>query len=276
MNLKSIIWIGIGVLCGALQEAAAQDFSLYQKFKFIQNGDTLPYRILLPENFEASKSYPLVLFLHGRGESGSDNEKQLHNGGALFLQPHNRKDYPAIVVFPQNPSSSYWSNVQTVMNDKGARDFYFVADGEASPSMKLLMSLVHNLFNQYKIKKDQVYGMGLSMGGMGTFELVYRMPGVFAAAIPICGGANPSIAPKLKNTNWWVFHGAKDDIVLPDYSEQMVRAMKKNGIAVKFTLYPNANHNSWDPAFKEPELFPWLFGQKKTKKFFKESNILPQ
>ena len=105
--------------------------------------------------------------------------------------------------------------------------------------------------------------MGLSMGGMGTFELVRRKPGVFAAAIPICGGANPATAKQLRKTTWWVFHGAKDDVVLPGFSENMVAALKKAKANVQFTLYPNANHNSWDPAFAEPNLLRWLFAQKK-------------
>ncbi len=263
MNRKRV-WFLVAVLFWGLHpKGFAQDFLQYQKCKFIQNGDTLPYRILLPENFDASKTYPLIVFLHGRGESGNDNEKQLINGGALFLKEENRKNYPAIVVFPQNPVSTYWSNVQTVMNDKGKRSFYFVSGGEASPSMKGVQALVQNLFVQYKLKKDQIYVMGLSMGGMGCFELVSRMPQTFAAAIPICGGANPSIAPVLKTTAWWVFHGAKDDVVLPRYSEEMVKAMKKNGVSVKFTLYPTANHNSWDAAFSEPDLLKWLFKKKK-------------
>ncbi len=241
----------------------AQDFSLFEKYRFIQNGDTLPYRILLPENFDVNKKYPLVLFLHGRGESGNDNEKQLVHGAKLFTDPANRKKYPAIVVFPQNPYQYYWSNVQTIAKENGERTFYFVNTGEPSTSMKLAMSLLDNLQKQYKIRKDQVYVMGLSMGGMGTFEIVNRMPNTFAAAVPICGGANPSVAANLKGTKWWVFHGAKDDVVDPKLSEDMVKAMKKNAVDVKFTLYPEANHNSWDNAFAEPDLLRWLFAQKR-------------
>ena len=99
------------------------------------------------------------------------------------------------------------------------------------------------------------------MGGMGTFEIVRRNPKLFAAAFPICGGAHPAIASKLKKTKWWVFHGGKDDIVLPRYSEEMVKALEGVKATVKYTLYPNANHNSWDPAFAEPGLLSWLFSQ---------------
>lgn len=243
----------------------AQDVSLYQKRWFVQYGDTMPYRLLLPENYDSLKAYPLVLFLHGRGESGYDNEKQLIHGSKLFLVDSIRKTYPAIIVFPQCDAGSYWSNVQADMagSKSSNRTFYFVADGEPTKAMKLLLSLFDNLLLRYNIKKTQVYVMGLSMGGMGTFEIVRRKPGVFAAAIPICGGAHPTTASSLTKTKWWVFHGGKDNVVLPEFSEKMVEALKKAKAKVKFTLYPNANHNSWDPAFAEPTLISWLFKQTK-------------
>ena len=101
------------------------------------------------------------------------------------------------------------------------------------------------------------------MGGMGTFEMVARNPELFAAAVPICGGANPASVAQMKNTNWWIFHGAKDDVVPPDLSRQMHDAILKVNANVKLTMYPEANHNSWDSAFAEPELLPWLFAQRK-------------
>jgi predicted peptidase len=121
------------------------------------------------------------------------------------------------------------------------------------------------VMDEYPVKKDQVYIGGLSMGGMGTYEVVRRMPGVFAAAFAICGGAHPATAPALRNLNWWLFHGAKDDIVPPAASQIMAGALKKAGANVQLTIYPQANHNSWDPAFSEKELLPWLSSQKMKK-----------
>lgn len=253
--------LAVFMLLSAIQ-LKAQDRSAFQKFKFIQNGDTLPYRILLPRDYDSSRSYPLVLFLHGRGESGNDNEKQLTHGSSLFLQDSIRDTYPAIVVFPQCAANSYWSNVEAVADARGKRNFYFVPDGEPSSSMRLLLSLTGNLQVRYKIKKEQIYVMGLSMGGMGTFEIVRRKPGFFAAAITICGGAHPATAPAMKKTKWWIFHGGKDDVVLPVFSDRMQAALKKAGATVKYTIFPEANHNSWDPAFREPGLLSWLFAQR--------------
>jgi predicted peptidase len=241
----------------------AQDLSLFQKKWYVQNNDTLPYRILLPINFNPSKKYPLVLFLHGAGERGSDNEKQLIHGAKLFANDSIRQQFPAIVVFPQCAENSYWSNVIRETDSTGKRNFLFQTGGEPTTPMRLLQRLITQLTDEYPVDRKRMYVGGLSMGGMGTFELVRRNPLTFAAAIPICGGAHPKTAGKLNKTAWWVFHGAKDDVVPPIYSEQMVNALKKKKAEVLFRLYPDANHNSWDAAFAEKDLLPWLFSHHK-------------
>ena len=241
----------------------AQDLSLYEKKWLVQGADTLPYRVLLPANFDSSKTYPVVFFLHGAGERGRDNEKQLVHGAKLFLREENRTNFPAIVIFPQCAATTYWSNVLRLHDAKGKRSFEFLEEGTPTASMQLLQQLVTHVLKTYPVKKEQVYIGGLSMGGMGTYELVRRMPKTFAAAFAICGGANPATAKAFKKIDWWIFHGAKDDVVPPQASQVMVDALKKAGANVKFTLYPNANHNSWDPAFAEKDLLPWLFSHKK-------------
>ena len=243
--------------------AQAQPFDAYLKKVLVQGPDTLPYRLLLPQHFDASKKYPLLLFLHGAGERGRDNEAQLSHGGLLFLNDTLRKAFPAIVVFPQCAANSYWSNVQITEDSSGNRTFVFQEGGAPTRAMAMVENLLEELQRQYKIKSDQIYVMGLSMGGMGTFEIVRRHPDLFAAAMPICGGANTATAAQLKKPKWWVFHGAKDNVVPPHHSEDMVAALKAQNASVKFTVYPEAGHNSWDNAFAEPELLPWLFAQRK-------------
>lgn len=243
--------------------AGAQDLSLYQKKWLVQGSDSLPYRLLLPAQYDEDKEYPVILFLHGAGERGSDNEKQLVHGAKLFVREDVRRDYPAIVIFPQCPENSYWSNVQIERDSAGKRSFNFQAGGAPTTPMVLVQALLRQVLKEYPVEKDQVYVMGLSMGGMGTFEIVSRNPKLFAAAVPICGGANPAVAKKLRKVEWWVFHGAKDDVVPPEHSQQMVDALKKRRADVRFTLYPEANHNSWDSAFAEKDLLPWLFAQDK-------------
>jgi predicted peptidase len=181
----------------------------------------------------------------------------------LFLREDIRNQFPAIVVFPQCSKNSFWSNVQfkydTVTKQ---RKFEFQKGGEPTVAMKMLLGLLDELKNKYKLDSKRYYVGGLSMGGMGTFELVNRKPKMFAAAFPICGGANTATAKKLAKTNWWIFHGVKDNVVPVQLSQEMADALKANKASVKLTLYPNADHNSWDPAFAEAGLMPWLFSQK--------------
>ena len=240
----------------------SQDLSLYEKHWHIRGADTLPYRLLMPKNFDPETRYPLVLFLHGAGERGSDNELQLVHGAKLFLRDDVRDNFPAIIVFPQCPRNSYWSNVE-IKQKEGKREFDFKATGDPSAAMAMVQDLAYTILKKYPVNRAQVYVMGLSMGGMGTFEIVRRNPDLFAAAVPICGGGAPSTAQQLRKVGWWVFHGAKDDVVPLKLSEEMVEALREVKAQVKFTVYPDANHNSWDPAFAEPELLEWLFSNKK-------------
>lgn len=244
----------------SLSALQAQDFTSYQKKYFYSGKDTMPYRLLLPENFNPKKAYPLVLFLHGSGERGNDNEKQLVHGANVFLKDSVRKNYPAIVVFPQCSADSYWSNMFPKYDSSGKRiGFAFSNGGTPTKAMELLLELFQQIHKDYKIDNRRQYVGGLSMGGMGTFEIVSRKPGFFAAAIAICGGANPESATNIAATAWWIFHGLKDNVVNPQYSIDMANALKAAGADIKLTLYPDANHNSWDSAFAEPDLLPWLW-----------------
>lgn len=242
----------------------AQDKSAFIKTQFILKGDTLPVRILYPENFDETKKYPLMLFLHGRGESGSDNEKQLIHGSKMFLNPSFRANTQAVVVFPQCSNDSYWANVKITADDKGKRNFDFQKGGKPSTSMKLLLAYLDELDDLPYLDEERFYAGGLSMGGMGTYELLRRKPKTFAAAFAICGADNVANVKKYANKlPLWLFHGLKDDVVLPEYTINIANELKRLGADYKLNLYPNANHNSWDPAFAEPELLPWVFSKVK-------------
>ncbi|NVO08774.1 MAG: prolyl oligopeptidase family serine peptidase [Bacteroidales bacterium] len=238
----------------------AQDLLVYERKELIVGNDTLRYRIMYPLNFDANKKYPLVLFLHGSGERGKDNEAQLIHGGKLFAQDEIRSNFQAIVIFPQCPDNDFWASIKREKNTNGSNLFEFNPNSKPTKPMELTIQLVKQTLKEKYIDKKRVYVGGLSMGGMGTFEILYRCPKIFAAAFPICGGGSPEYVGKYaKKVKFWVFHGAKDDVVLPEYSKRMVDAIKEKGGDVNFTIYPNANHNSWDSAFAEPNLFPWLF-----------------
>lgn len=232
----------------------------------VDSGKTLNYRIMYPDDFDESRKYPVVLFLHGAGERGSDNKIQLVHGSKLFMDQDNMKKNPSIVIFPQCPKEDFWAKT-AFSNENRERKFEFKPTGEPNESMKLVLSMMDSISNLKYSDNERFYVGGLSMGGMGTFEILTRRPSMFAAAFPICGGGNPSsVSEYAKKVSLWVFHGAKDDVVFPSYSTDMVIALQASGSNVKYTLYKDANHNSWDAAFGEPNLFPWLFNQKKFSK----------
>jgi predicted peptidase len=235
----------------------------YEKKEFVYNGNTLPYRILYPANYDKNKKYPLLLFLHGAGERGKDNEKQLVHGSKLFLKEENRKNFPAIVVFPQCPEESFWAVIKV---DRTVTPAKFEFDYTATPNWPLVAAneLVKKLSTDEAVDKKQVYITGLSMGGMGTFESVYRYPELYAAALPICGGGDvKNYDKRVAKIPFWVFHGAADAVVKPELSREMVDKLKSLKAEVKYSEYPGVNHNSWDNAFAEPEYLSWMLKHKK-------------
>ncbi len=235
---------------------------LFKKDTFVSDSGKLPYRVMFPENFDESKQYPLVLVLHGAGERGDNNESQLTHGSKLFEEASNRAEFPAIVVFPQCPKESYWSNVKKDRSVKPIK-LKFYNGGEPTEAMQLLTELIADLEKRSYIDANKMYVGGLSMGGMGTFELLYRKPNTFAAAFAICGGGNPKLAKQYAHVPMWIFHGAHDDVVAPQNSIVMVDALVVAGAFPQFYLYQKDNHNSWDSAFSEPNLLPWIFSQSK-------------
>ncbi|MEN3324977.1 alpha/beta hydrolase-fold protein [Mariniflexile soesokkakense] len=241
----------------------AQHQKLYNEAFFVKDKDTLRYRVLLPKDFSESKQYPVVLFLHGAGERGNDNTKQLAHGSKLFTDEMHRGAFPAIVVFPQCPQNDYWSNATI---DRSTKPISLVYPLNTSPTkaLNLVMLLMEDYLKKPFVNTEKVYIGGLSMGGMGTFEMLYRKPDTYAAAFAICGGGNPETVKDYANkTELWVFHGAKDDVVDPQLSISMVSAYLEAGGKPNFTLYADDNHNSWDSAFSEPELLTWLFSKSK-------------
>lgn len=236
---------------------------LYREAHFVKQNDTLNYRILLPDNFSENKSYPLVLFLHGAGERGNDNQAQLVHGSSLFADSENRAKYPAIVIFPQCPKDDYWANVEVDRSKKGV-ELEFHQEKGPTTALSLVMELLKEQLEKPYVDKEKVYVAGLSMGGMGTFEILSRMPNTFAAAIPICGGGDDDLVAKYAQVPMWIFHGAKDEVVNPKYSLEMAEALLEAGGHPNFTLYENATHNSWDSAFAEPEFLHWLFSKQRT------------
>ncbi len=258
-TLKVLITVA---MCCVVFFAKAQN-TLFQEKMYIKNTDTLKYRILYPENFSESKQYPIVLFLHGAGERGSDNKAQLMHGSKLFLNKTNRGAFPAIVIFPQCPKADYWSNVVVDRSTKPI-SLSFPLNTPPTKALSLVMSVLDQYISKPFVNKNKIYVGGLSMGGMGTYEILYRKPNTFAAAFAICGGGNPtSVSAYAQNTDVWIFHGAKDDVVDPKLSLAMATAYLQAGATPNVTIYADDNHNSWDSAFSEPQFLTWLFSKSK-------------
>ncbi|MBW8685073.1 carboxylesterase family protein [Chitinophaga rhizophila] len=241
------------------------DYSAFSYEVFSHNGDSLRYRMLLPEGYDAHKAYPLIMFLHGSGERGADNAAQLVHGGKLFLKDSVRKGFPAIVIFPQCPADSMWSTMIVKRDASGKaidRSFSDATDKQATPGA-LVMMLTDSLVKAGKADSKRLYLGGLSLGAIGTFDILARYPDTWAAAFPICGVGNVDNAAKFSKVPMWIFHGAADNVVLPAGSRNYYEALKKLKADVKYTEYPGVGHNSWDNAFAEPQLLPWLFSHKK-------------
>jgi predicted peptidase len=246
--------------------ALAQDPALlYEKSYFTRGGkDTLRYRILYPLQYDPAKQYPVVLFLHGAGHRGTDNKIQLTYGGALFADSINRIKYPAIVIFPQCPRNDFWSRITFTMPTKGDSlgPMRFPVNQPIAPHLNLVSLLLDSLVNNKLADSKRIYIGGLSMGGMGTFELLWRKPGFFAAAFPMCGGGAPEkVTDYASHFPVWVFHGDKDRTVAVGNSRLMVNALRTAGADVKYTEYAGVAHNCWINALAEPELLPWLFSK---------------
>lgn len=268
-NLFFFFFLVGAILCPILNRAHAQDKKDFEKFEkkafIFRNADTLLYRILYPEKYDPKKKYPLVVFLHGAGERGNDNKKQLTHGAALFLEENNRKNFPAIVVFPQCPKDKYWIDisVREELFGKGDPNFSQSID---SPSRQLDMvnALTKQLIKKEKIDTKRLYIMGLSMGGFGAFETLGRWPKKYAGAIAICGGGNLALAKKhAPHTAVWITHGAQDDVVPIALSRRVYEVLDNLDADVLFTEFPEANHNAWDSTFAIPDLLPWLFSKHK-------------
>ena len=192
--------------------------------------------IFMPEDYDAEQTYPLMIFLHGAGERGTDLE-MLKVHGPPKLITEGRK-FPCYVLAPLCPKDVWWD-------------------------VEKLNSTLDQFLESHKVDTDRIYLTGLSMGGYGTWLWSCKYPERFAAIAPICGGGNPEDVAAIKDIPTWVFHGAEDEVVLISESQKMVDALEVIGHRPKFTIYPEADHDSWTETYNNEELYSWMFTQKK-------------
>ena len=203
------------------------------------------YLLSIPTGYAESKgNWPLILFLHGAGERGDDLKKvEIHGPPKLIAREG--KELPFVVLSPQCPEDGWWSD---------------------EPRIEMLDALLDHIISRYRIDLSRIYVTGLSMGGYGTWRLAADYPDRFAAIAPICGGGDPRNAVRIGHLPIWIFHGAKDNVVALEKSQEMVDALQNVGRDVKFTIYPQAGHDSWTETYENPELYEWFLENRRLDK----------
>ncbi len=195
------------------------------------------YLVYLPKEYgkDAQKKWPLILFLHGSGERGSDLNKVKLHGPPKVAEA---KNLPFVVVSPQCPDGQWWKS-------------------------DVVATLLDEVLAKYSVDPDRVYLTGLSMGGFGTWQTAIDYPDRFAAIAPVCGGGNRYLAAGIKNVPAWVFHGQKDKSVPFSASVEMATALRQSGGDVKLTAYPEAGHDCWTVTYDSPQLYDWFLKHKR-------------
>lgn len=250
--MKSWRQSSVRVLCGALLLANSSCISHVTRAALQSEGEfharvtrdvSARYLAYTPKGFSSSdgSKWPLLLFLHGAGERGDSLKQVLVNGPPKLTSTAKWREYPFVVVSPQARTDSIWSNLA-------------------------LDALIDDVVKKYAIDPDRIYLTGLSMGGYGVWQMAMEFPRRFAAIVPVSSGGVPSGACALKHLSIWAFHGAKDDIVPLDRSQQIIDRIRncpgKTG-DVRMTVYPEATHDAWTRAYNDSTMYQWLLEQRR-------------
>ena len=230
--------------------------SVFEKKEFTRNGYTLRYRLYIPRNYDCGEMYPLVLFLHGAGERGSDNEKQMTVALPTIFADPSSPVYDSIVMAPQCPEGRQWvaSDYET--------GTYSIADTPETAVLENTLAALDEVIKEYNVDVDRIYVTGITMGGYGTWDLLSRHGARFAAGMPICGGGDPSYAKLLKRIPIRTFHGNADPAVPVSGTRKMFASIRKaGGENISYTEFDGWSHNVWDKAYSDTSNFVWMFEQ---------------
>ncbi|HCI28577.1 MAG TPA: PHB depolymerase family esterase [Fervidobacterium sp.] len=225
---------------------------------------TMPYRLFEPE-IEDGERYPLVVFLHGVGQRGNDNEAQItaNEGATIWATDEVQKDHPCFVLAPQCPDNAYWG-----------LGFSTASTNELSPNSLLatVAIIIDSIIDKHPVDTDRIYITGLSMGGFGAITLLTLHPEKFAAGVIMCGGGNAKRLLRIKHVPLWLFHAEDDDVVPVDLSREVVEILRNLGAKeVKYTEYPKGYmnslglepHESWVPGYRTKGMVKWLFEKRR-------------
>jgi predicted peptidase len=236
MKLRILACWVLVALCLFVKSAHSDDTAQKAERLDVQIRVQMDYLLYLPKDYDKQEKWPLMVFLHGSGERGSDLQKVKAHGPPKLVAAG--KDFPFIIVSPQCPEKTSWEPYQ-------------------------LIALLDDLERKYKVDTDRIYITGLSMGGFGTWRLAAAIPNRLAAIVPVCGGGDTFAARRIAKLPTWAFHGAKDNAVPVELSQTMVDAINKQGGDAKLTIYPEAGHDSWTETYNDPKLYEWLLAQKR-------------
>lgn len=237
----------------SIPSAGAADAEFLQFQQTNAAGRTLPYRLLLPANYDPARAYPVLLYLHGAAARGDDNLKPLDWGPRLFLEGGLRQKHGFFLVVPQCSPSSGWQVVD--FNDKlGMKE---------SESLQMALELVETVLpGRFHIDPKRRYLTGVSMGGHAVWGILIRRPGLFAAAVPVCAGGNAKmVTSAAARYPVWAFHSDDDHLVPVQQARDLVKAWREHGGTARYTEYTGLKHSSWKKAYLDAEMFDWLFQQ---------------
>ncbi|MGI6496210.1 MAG: prolyl oligopeptidase family serine peptidase [Kiritimatiellia bacterium] len=256
MNLKTLAAATALAACFLAATARAVDLAAVTEALVHESADgaKLPYRQYLPRDLPEGTKIPLLLFLHGAGERGDDNARQLCNGVEKIVAFADARGIPFAMLVPQCPGPNQW--VDTPWSQLSHR-----MDPEPSMPMRLAMELLEAKIAELPVDPSRIYVTGLSMGGYGTWDILQRRPGRFAAAIPICGGGDTTLAWRIRDVPIWAFHGAADSTVPVSRSRDMVAALWACDGNIRYREYPGVGHGSWGPTYQDESVLEWLFRQ---------------
>lgn len=226
--------------------------------------DNLPYRLYIPEKYDAKTSYPLIIWLHGAGERGRDNMGQLGNEVETIISSNVQNIQKTFVIAPQCPKEQFWT--YSDWRSSGQFNNYSMEEYSKKYTEAAWLKLIHHeveqLTKKYKIDKNRIYLMGFSMGGNGVWEMLVRYPNLFAASVPISGPGDPSKVSAISHIPIWIFQGTLDTVVPVQNMQEMSKALKAAGGNVKYTEL-NLEHVITKEVLSNNELFNWLFSNKK-------------
>ncbi len=237
------------------------------------HGETMPYRLFTPERLVSGRTYPLVVFLHGAGGSGTDNRKQLEGAnvfGALsWTLPENQARHPAFILAPQSDVNWACVIVEKGRTARRPSDLEWCPTGVLGQGARLAFEIVDELVEKLPIDRDRIYVTGHSMGGAGTWHMIAQRPGFFAAAVPVCGHPDLATASRVASVPIWNFHGQEDDVEPVKSSRRMIDALREAGGHPRYTEYPGVGHDVFMWAYTEPALVEWLFTRARTGRIFR-------